>query len=75
MNTGLTDAEKESLLKFFLTHCVLTQLDKDGYNYEVQFFNSSEKITKDTAITIGKAMDNLRKGALPWILMLTKGEL
>lgn len=75
MNTNLTNEEKESLLKFFLTHCVLKQLDKDGYNYEVQFFNSSEKITKDTAILIDKAMGNLRTQSVPLILKLAKGEL
>lgn len=75
MNTNLTNEERESLLKFFLTHCVVKQLDPEGVNYEVKFPNSSSVVTKDIAITITKAMDNLRTQSVPLILKLAKGEL
>lgn len=75
MNTNLTNEEKESLLKFFLTHCVIKQLDSEGVNYEVKFSTLSSIVTKDIAITISKAMNNLRTESLPLILKLAKGEL
>lgn len=75
MNTNLTNEEKESLLKFFLTHCVVKQLDSEGGNYEVKFSTSSSVVTKDIAITIIKAMDDLRTQSVPLILKLAKGEL
>lgn len=61
LNTGLTDAEKESLLKFFITHCTVKQLDEEGIRFEVSFFNNPEKVTKDTATTIATAMMNLQR--------------
>ena len=75
MNTNLTNEEKESILKFFLTHCVIKQLDSEGVNYEIKFSTSPSIVTKDTAITIIKAMDNLRTQSVPLILKLAKGEL
>lgn len=62
ISTGLTDAEKESLLKFFLTHCEIKSIKNSGiFTHEVQFFNNPDKITTDTAVLIDKAMMNLRK--------------
>lgn len=66
INTGLTDSEKESLLKFFLTHCVIKQTDdieKTLYPYEIKFF-SDEPLHKEYGQLIIKAMDNLRSSAL-----------
>ena len=61
MNTGLTDKEKELLLKFFLTHCEINQLDNVGIvTHEVRFFNSPDKVGKNVGDTIIKAMNNLR---------------
>ena len=57
--TGLTDVEKESLLKFFLTHCEV-RYDEGRNVHELRFFNSPEVIHPDTAGTIVKAMTNLR---------------
>lgn len=66
INTGLIDSEKESLLKFFLTHCVIKESDdieKALYPQEIKFFGA-EPIHKEYGQLIIKAMDNLRKTAL-----------
>ena len=57
--TGLTDAEKESLLKFFLIRCEV-RYDADRNVNELRFFKSPEVIHLDMAETIAKAMNNLR---------------
>lgn len=66
LNTGLNDDEKESLLKFFLTHCVIKQTDDIETTfcpYEIKFF-SAGPIHKEYGQLIIKAMDNLRNSAL-----------
>lgn len=66
INTGLTNSEKESLLKFFLTHCEIKQIDdleKTVYPYEIKFF-SAGPLHKEYGQLIIKAMDNLRSSAL-----------
>ena len=66
INTGLSDSEKESLLKFFLTHCVIKQIDdleKTVCPYKIEFFGT-ESVNKDYGQLIIKAMDNLRSSAL-----------
>ena len=66
INTGLIDSEKESLLKFFLTHCVIEQIDdieKSVCPYKIEFFGT-ESINKEYGQLIIKAMDNLMKTAL-----------
>ena len=65
-NTGLTDSEKESLLKFFLTHCVIEQIkdpETNLYPYKLEFFDT-EAIHKGYGQLIGKAMTNLVESAL-----------
>ena len=65
-NTGLIDSEKESLLKFFLTHCAIKQIDdleKTVYPYKIEFFDT-EAVHKEYGQLIVKAMDNLRSSAL-----------
>ena len=62
MNTGLSDSEKESLLKFFLTHCEIKQTDDIETTfcpYEIKFF-SARPIHKEYGQLIIKAMNNLR---------------
>lgn len=59
MNTGLTDKEKESLLKLFLVHTIV-RCDDHGKNHTIEFFNSPERISKEHCSLIVKAMDNLR---------------
>lgn len=65
MNTGLTDKEKESLLKFFLTNGELTQDDSGTYIFK---FYTKEYIfddfDKELVSLIVKAMDNLRNSSL-----------
>ena len=66
MNTGLSDSEKESLLKFFLTHCEIKQTDDIETTfcpYEIKFFGAGP-IHKEYGQLIIKAMDNLRNSAL-----------
>ena len=66
MNTGLSDSEKESLLKFFLTHCEIKQtddLEKAVCPYKIEFFGT-ESVNKKYGQLIIKAMDNLMKTAL-----------
>ena len=62
LNTRLNDEEKESLLKFFLTHCLVEQLDESGTRFEVKFFNNPDNVTKNIAVLMSKAMMNLQKG-------------
>ena len=66
INTGLIDSEKESLLKFFLTHCEIKQtddLEKAVCPYKIEFFGT-ESVNKEYGQLIIKAMDNLRNSAL-----------
>ena len=66
INTGLTDKEKESLLKYFLTHLTISQvgdIDKDVCPYKLEFFGT-ETVNKYYGTMIVKAMDNLRNSAL-----------
>ena len=64
LNTGLNDNEKESLLKFFLTHCTIIQKEDVDENtlfpYKVKFL-TDDNVHKDTGALIGKAMMNLQK--------------
>lgn len=64
LNTGLNDTEKESLLKFFLTHCIVIQKEDINENtlfpYKVKFIDD-DNVHKDTGTTIAKAMMNLQK--------------
>lgn len=64
LNTGLNDDEKESLLKFFLTHCTVIQKEDINENtlfpYKVKFL-ADDNVHKDTGALIGKAMMNLQK--------------
>ena len=65
-NSRLTCKEKEQLLKFFLTHCVIEQIDdieKSVCPYKIEFFGT-ESINKEYGQLIIKAMDNLRGDAL-----------
>ena len=65
INTGLTDNEKESLLKYFLTHCVISQVGdicKDVCPYKIEFFGT-DTVNKHYGTMIMKAMDNLRNSA------------
>lgn len=65
-NTGLTDNEKEFLLKFLLKHCVIEQtddLEKTVCPYKIKFFGT-ESINKKYGQLIIKAMDNLKEDAL-----------
>lgn len=66
ISTGLTDSEKESLLKFFLTHCVIKQtdnLEKAAYPYKIEFFGT-ESVNKKYGQLMIKAIDNLMKTTL-----------
>ena len=67
INTGLTDIDKESLLKFFLTHCtVMYKEDVDEnslFPYKVNFRNDTN-VHKDDGTLISKAMLNLQNSAL-----------
>ncbi len=61
INTGLTDREKESLLKFFLTNGELTCDDNGTHTF--RFFTKEyvfDDFDKGIASLILKAMDNLR---------------
>ena len=64
INTGLTDIEKESLLKFFLTHCTVIQKEDTNENtlfpYKIKFL-ADDNVHKDIGATINKAMMNLQK--------------
>lgn len=66
LNTGLNDDEKESLLKFFLTHCTIKQIgdiEKDVCPYRIEFFGT-ETVNKKYGQLVVSAMDNLRNSAL-----------
>ena len=66
ISTGLTDSEKESLLKYFLTHCSIKQvgdIDKDVCPYKIEFFGV-DTLNKKYGAMIMEAMDNLKNGAL-----------
>ena len=61
MNTGLTDDEKERLLKLFLCQLTINRVDvKSVFNHEIRFISSKQTITDDVAKLIIKAMNNLR---------------
>ena len=61
MNTGLTDDEKERLLKLFLCQLTINRVDVESvFNHEIRFISSKQTITDDAAKLIIKAMNNLR---------------
>ena len=61
MNTGLTDDEKERLLKLFLCQLTINRVDVESvFNHEIRFISSKQIITDDVAKLIIKAMNNLR---------------
>ena len=65
INTGLNEEEKESLLKYFLTHMTISQVGdiyKDVCPYKIEFFGT-DTVNKYYGTMIMKAMDNLRNSA------------
>ena len=64
IETGLTEREKESLLKFFLTNGELL-INSNG-NYEWKFYNNYifEDFEKELAHLISKAHISLLMGAM-----------
>lgn len=67
-NTGLTDLEKESLIKLFLTSGELVWNREDVLNgkYQFKIFEHSqlENLPEEYAHLILKTMNNLRNSAL-----------
>lgn len=73
MNSGLTDQQKESLLKFFLTHCEVRKIDKD--KNQINFFNSGDTVSDSFASIFVEGMRNLQSQSVPLIVKLMTGEL
>lgn len=61
IRTGLTDSEKESLLKLFLTWSALRQDDDGSYTFTMCQLTHLDKRYTDLIVT---AMNNLRNSAL-----------
>ena len=61
ISTGLTDKEKESLLKLFLTWSALIQEDDGSYTFTMCQLTHLDKVYADLIV---KAMNNLRNSAL-----------
>lgn len=61
ISTGLTDSEKESLLKLFLTWGALRQEDDGSYTFTMCQLTHLDKRYADLIVT---AMNNLRNSAL-----------
>lgn len=61
ISTGLTDTEKELLLKLFLTWSALRQEDDGSYTFTMCQLTHLDKGYSDLIV---KAMNNLRNSAL-----------
>ena len=70
IETGLTDREKESLLKFFLTHGELLKNDDDTYTWKFYRDAVFMPFEKDFVDILIKAMDNLRKSGIESMLKM-----
>ena len=68
ISTGLTDTEKESLLKLFLTSgelkCNRTEVLDEKYQFCIFEHSQLENLDKRYTDLIVKAMNNLRNSAL-----------
>ena len=80
ISTGLSDKEKESLLKYFLTNCSLEEQVLNGQTSYILHFGKGGYVIKDVGELVKKAILNIQNNVIMWgrcklWLVLEKGVL